>query len=145
MEISSLTKQAIKHTLHCLLGCSIGEILGMVIGTAAGWHNLLTTIVAIVLAFFFGYLLTTLSLIRTGLTAGQAVKTAVATDTVSIISMEAIDNLFIWLVPGAINAELNSSLFWLSLIISLIVAFILTVPVNRWLIARSGSHEHMHH
>ena len=133
----TLTKQAITHTLHCLTGCAIGEILGMVIGTALNWPNIPTTILAIILAFFFGYLLTVISLYRKNIKAKQAVKTAVATDTVSITSMETIDNLFIWLVPGAIHASLSSWLFWWSLTMSLLVAFVLTVPVNRWFIKRS--------
>src|SRR5882762_7818496 len=132
MRIDSLTKQAISHTLHCLAGCSVGEVLGMVLTTALNWSNTLNIIVSIILSFFFGYLLTIISLYRHNITAWQAIKTAVATDTTSIISMEAIDNVFIWLVPGAINAQLNSSLFWYSLLASLVVAFNLTVPVNRW-------------
>jgi len=141
MNFDPLTTQAaIKHTLHCLTGCAIGEILGMVIGTAFEWSNLASTILAIVLAFLFGYLLTTFSLYRRGSKGKEAIKTAFATDTTSITSMETIDNAFIWLVPGAINAELDSFLFWWSLIISLVVAFFLTVPVNRWFIARSGQH-----
>lgn len=142
MKMDTLTKQAVHHTLHCLLGCSVGEILGMVIGTALGWHNLPTIILAIVLAFLFGYLLTFQSVYRKNKNSKVAVRTAVATDTTSIISMEAVDNVFIMLVPGAINANVDTKLFWWSLIISLIVAFFLTVPVNRLIISRSG---HMHH
>lgn len=142
MNVSHLTRQAITHTLHCLLGCSIGEIGGMALGTIFHWHNLVMTLVSIALAFFFGYLLTATSLIRKGHPARRAITTAIATDTTSIASMELIDNVFVWLVPGALDATLSQSLFWFSLFASLIVAFILTVPVNRWLLARSG---HWHH
>lgn len=128
--------------MHCLLGCSIGEILGMVLATAWGWSNFASILLSIILAFFFGYLLTFQSIYRKTKDAPSAVKNTVATDTTSIISMEAVDNIFILLVPGAINATLSSSLFWWSLLVSLVVAFIVTVPVNRYFIARSG---HMHH
>ncbi|MGE5541346.1 MAG: DUF4396 domain-containing protein [Bacillota bacterium] len=138
------TKAAIQHTLHCLAGCSIGEVLGMVVSTLLNWSNAASILVSIVLAFFFGYLLTSWSLYRNGLSFGKAVRAAVATDTTSIISMEAVDNLFILLVPGALNATLDTSLFWLSLAASLVVAFIITVPVNRWFIARNP-HAHHHH
>lgn len=145
MLIDKITKQAISHTLHCLFGCSLGEILGMAGGAFWQWNNFLTTIISILLAFFFGYLLTTLSLKRKGdMTTYQAIKTALATDTVSIISMEAIDNVFIWLVPGALDAYITSGLFWFSLFASLIVAFILTVPVNRWFLIR-GETDHLGH
>jgi len=116
----------------------------MVISTALKWSNLANIVLSIVLAFFFGYLLTFRSLRRKNIMPRQAIKTAAATDTTSIVSMEAIDNIFILLVPGAINANLNSKLFWISLITSLIVAFILTVPVNYLLISRGIGHSHDH-
>jgi len=142
MNTDNRTKAAIQHTLHCLLGCSIGEILGMAVSTALKWSNLANIVLSIVLAFFFGYLLTIRSLYRRNVKGHAAVKTALATDTTSITSMELIDNGFILIVPGAINANLSSFLFWWSLIVSLIVAFLLTVPVNRWFIARSSMHDH---
>jgi hypothetical protein len=138
----SLTRQAVKHTLHCLLGCSIGEILGMALSTLWNWSNLGNIVLSIALAFLFGYLLTFQSIYRKNRDANKAVKNAVTTDTISIVSMETVDNIFILLVPGAINASLDSRLFWISLLSSLIVAFILTVPVNRFMLARSGG---MHH
>ena len=140
--MTSLTRQAVNHTLHCLLGCSIGEILGMALATWWGWSNFASIVLAVALAFFFGYLLTFQSVYRKTRDAKVSAKTTVATDTSSIISMEAVDNLFILIVPGAINAELDSGLFWWSLLVSLAVAFVVTVPVNRYFIARSG---HMHH
>jgi hypothetical protein len=141
----SLTQAAIRHTLHCLLGCSIGEVLGMAISTTLGWSNIGNIVLSVLLAFVFGYFLTVRSLYSKGTKGKQAVRTAVATDTTSIISMEFFDNLFILLVPGAINAGLRNGLFWWSLAVSLAVAFVLTVPVNRWFISRSGNHRHIHH
>ncbi len=139
-----LTKQAISHTLHCLLGCSIGEVLGMALSTAWHWSNFGNIWLSIVLAFGFGYLLTFRSLTSKGAGAKQAIKAAIAIDTVSITSMEMVDNIFILLVPGAINAGLNTGLFWISLVASLVVAFILTVPVNRFMISRRIGHNHQH-
>jgi hypothetical protein len=142
MRIDTLTKSAINHTLHCLLGCSIGEVLGMII--ASNWSNAAQTILSIILAFFFGYLLTSRSLIKKGATKREAFKGALATDTVSITSMEIVDNSFIWLIPGAIHAGLSDWLFWWSLALSLLIAFVITVPVNRFMISRSGAHMHYH-
>lgn len=144
MKIDPLTKSAIQHTLHCLLGCSIGEVLGMIITTYLNWSNVANITVSVALAFLFGYLLTSWSLYRKGSTFLTAFRAALATDTASIVSMETFDNVFILLVPGAINAGLNASLFWISLLASLAVAFVFTVPVNRWFIARSEHHNHHH-
>lgn len=140
LQVDLLTKQAISHTLHCLLGCAIGEVLGMAVGTALKWHDAPTIILAIILAFFFGYLFTFYSVTRSGVKAKEAIKTALATDTVSITSMEIVDNLIIIIIPGALAATLSSSLFWLSLAIALFIAFWVTVPVNRWFMARTNSH-----
>jgi hypothetical protein len=145
MKIDSLTKQAMKHTLHCLLGCSIGEILGMVISAWLAFSNQWSIVLSVVLAFFFGYLLTVRSLIKKNMRAKQAVKTALATDTISITSMEIVDNVFILLVPGAIAATLSSGLFWWSLLASLVIAFVITVPVNRLMIGRMSDANHHHH
>jgi hypothetical protein len=143
MALDPLTQAAAKHTLHCLLGCAIGEVLGMVVGTVLGWHDAPTIVLAIVLAFFFGYMFTFFSVTRAGMNMKEAVKTAVATDTVSITSMEIVDNLIIILIPGALSAGLDSRLFWGSLAIALMIAFFVTVPVNRWFIARSNHHLHL--
>jgi len=132
----SLTRQAITHTLHCLTGCAIGEVAGMAIGQ--NWSNVAQTALAIVLAFFFGYSLTFYGA-RKNMTAKDAIKLALAVDTVSIISMEIIDNTLEWLIPGAINAKLHEFLFWWSLALSLAVAFVLTVPVNRFMMSRSSN------
>lgn len=144
MRLDTLTKQAITHTRHCLTGCAIGEVLGMAIGEALAWHNVPQTILAIVLAFFFGYVLTYRGARKRNMERRGAVKTALAVDTVSITSMETVDNAFIWIVPGAINATLGSGLFWWSLASSLAVAFVITVPVNRLMMAHGIGHKHHH-
>ena len=130
-------------TLHCLTGCAIGEILGMVIATALGLGNAASIVLAIVLAFFFGYGLTIVSLIRV-VNLGRASRLAFASDTASIATMEVVDNLFIIAVPGALAAGLTDGLFWWSLVVSLAVAFVVTVPINRWLIARGKGHAVVH-
>jgi len=135
---------AISATLHCLTGCAIGEVLGMVLATWWGWSNLPSILLAIVLAFFFGYLLTFTSVRRHGLTPGAAIKVALAADTVSIAVMELIDNAFVVAVPGAIDAGLVDLLFWTSLVASLVIAFVVTVPVNRAMIARGRGHAVVH-
>jgi hypothetical protein len=141
----SLTKQAITHTRHCLTGCAIGEISGMAIAELLSWNNLAQTILAIVLAFFFGYLLTYRGARKQNISQSKAVRTALTTDTISITSMETVDNVFIWLVPNAINATLGDFLFWWSLALSLAIAFVITVPVNRLVMSRGGSHHSHHH
>lgn len=142
MHLDPLTRNAITHTRHCLTGCAIGEVLGMALGQ--NWNNLLQTLTGIVLAFFFGYLLTFSGARRKGMAAKDAVQLALAVDTVSIISMVIIDNTLEWLIPGAINAHLSNFLFWWSQALSLAVAFIFTVPVNRTMIARGIGHGHHH-
>ena len=141
--IDVTTKQAIRHTLHCLTGCSIGEVLGSAIGAHLAWPNILQTFLAIILAFCFGYGLTFRGARRMGQSSQEAARTALRTDTISITSMEIIDNTLEWLIPGAMNAVVASWLFWWSMAVSLAVAFIVTVPVNRFFIARGGGH-HMH-
>ncbi|MDB5178233.1 MAG: hypothetical protein JWN01_176 [Patescibacteria group bacterium] len=142
--ISPLTRQAIAATRHCLTGCAIGEVLGMVISSALGLSSLISVIISVALAFVFGYSLTLIPVLRAGLTFRHALVVALAADTVSITSMELVDNAFVLAVPGAITAGLTSALFWISLITSLLIAFIVTVPVNRWLIARGLGHAVMH-
>jgi Domain of unknown function (DUF4396) len=135
---------AIQATLHCLTGCAIGEVLGMVIATAFALSNAPTITLSVVLAFVFGYALTMRPLLRAGLRPRRAVKVALAADTVSISVMEVMDNLVLLLVPGALAAGLADGLFWGSLAASLVVAFLVTVPVNRALIARGRGHAVMH-
>jgi hypothetical protein len=131
-------------TLHCLTGCAIGEVVGMVIGTTTGLHNTATVVLSIALAFVFGYGLTMRSVLNAGLTLRQAFGVALAADTVSIAVMELMDNAFIVAVPGALNAGLTSTLFWASLAGSLVVAFLVTTPVNRWMISRGKGHAVVH-
>jgi len=141
---SSLWRSAVQATLHCLTGCAIGEVLGMVLAAAFGWGNALSIAVSVVLAFFFGYALTIQPVLRAGVGFRRAAGVAFASDTVSITTMEIVDNAFILVVPGAIAAGLGDGLFWWSLGLSLLIAFVLTVPVNRWLIARGRGHAVMH-
>jgi hypothetical protein len=136
---------AVSATLHCLTGCAIGEVLGMVIGTALGLHNAATVVLAIVLAFVFGYGLTVQGVLRAGIPLRQALRIAFAADTVSIAVMEIADNAVVVAVPGAMDAGLGSLLFWASLAFSLVVAFVVTVPVNRWMIGRGKGHAVFHH
>jgi len=143
-ERSALTRSAVQATLHCLTGCAIGEVLGMVLATAFGWGNALSIAVSIVLAFVFGYSLTIRPVLRAGVGFRRAVGVAFASDTVSITTMEIVDNAFILVVPGALAAGLTDALFWWSLGLSLVIAFVLTVPVNRWLIARGRGHAVVH-
>lgn len=139
-----VTMMAITATLHCLTGCAIGEVLGMVIGTALDWHNAATVVLSIALAFVFGYSLTILPVLRAGLALKAAIGVALAADTVSILVMEIVDNTVIVAVPGAMDAGLMSWLFWVALAGSLVIAFIVTVPVNRMLIARGRGHAVVH-
>jgi hypothetical protein len=144
MRVNALTRSAIQATLHCLTGCAIGEVLGMVLATAFGWSNALSVAASIALAFVFGYGLTLGPILRAGVEMRRAARLTLASDTVSIATMELVDNAFILLVPGAIAAGLADSLFWWSLIASLVIAFVLTVPVNRWLISRGRGHAVVH-
>ncbi|WP_327666272.1 MULTISPECIES: DUF4396 domain-containing protein [unclassified Streptomyces] len=135
---------AAQATLHCLTGCAIGEVLGMVIGTALGWGNAPTMILAIVLAFFFGYSLTMRGVLRAGVDFKSALRVALAADTVSIAVMELIDNGVIALWPSAMDAHLSDALFWITLALSLAIAFVVTTPVNRWMIGRGKGHAVVH-
>ncbi|MFI7008092.1 DUF4396 domain-containing protein [Streptomyces sp. NPDC050145] len=135
---------AAQATLHCLTGCAIGEVLGMVIGTALGWGNVPTMILAIVLAFFFGYSLTLRGVLKAGLDLRSAFRVALAADTLSIAVMELIDNGVIALWPNAMDAQLSDALFWVALAASLALAFVVTTPVNRWMIGRGKGHAVVH-
>ena len=144
---SSLNRTAFSATLHCLTGCAIGEVLGVVVGTALGWSTTATIALAIVLAFFFGYGLTMLPLLRSGMALAAVLPLAFASDTLSITVMEIVDNLIIVVIPGAMDAGLGSLLFWGSLDFALAVAFVAAFPVNRYLISRGKGHAvvHKHH
>src|SRR5829696_3794756 len=141
---SSLNRLAFSATAHCLTGCAIGEVVGMVIGTALGWGNVATIALAIVLAFFFGYSLTMLPLLRSGMVLAAVLPLAFASDTLSITVMEIVDNLVLLVIPGAMEAGLTSLLFWGSLAFALAVAFVAAFPVNRYLISRGKGHAVVH-
>lgn len=144
VEQNNLTRPAILATLHCLTGCAIGEIAGTAIGSGLGWSNTATIILAIVLAFLFGYSLTLRPLLKHGMGPRQAIRVAFASDTLSIITMEITDNVVILLIPRALSAGPSTLLFWESLLASLVVAFVVAVPVNRYLIARGKGHAVVH-
>ena len=143
----SLNKVAFSATVHCLTGCAIGEVLGMVIGTALGLGNGETIALAVVLAFLFGYALTMLPLLKTGMPLRKVIGLALASDTASISVMEVVDNGIMLVIPGAMDAGLNEGLFWGSLALALLIAGVAAYPVNRWLIARGRGHSvvHAHH
>ena len=138
--VLSLNRTAFDATVHCLTGCAIGEVLGLVIATALGWHDLPSIVLAIVLAFMFGYALTMRPLVASGMPIRQAGRTALAADTISIVVMEVVDTAIVLAVPGAMAAGLTDGLFWGSLSLALGVAFVVALPVNRWLIARGRGH-----
>jgi hypothetical protein len=140
----SLNALALSATVHCLTGCAIGEVLGMVIGTALGWSNGATVVASILLAFVFGYGLTIVPLVRSGLPLRRVAALAFASDTLSITTMEIVDTLIVLLIPGAIDAGLTDPLFWGSLVVALLLAGSAAFPVNRWLIAHGKGHAVMH-
>ena len=140
----SLNRVALSATAHCLTGCAIGEVLGMVIGTALGWGNVAIIALAVALAFVFGYSLTMVPLLRSGLALATVLPLAFASDTLSITIMEIVDNAVMVLIPGAMEAGLGSLLFWGSLAFALGVAFVAAFPANRYLIARGRGHAVVH-
>ena len=143
-DAPSLNSLAVQATVHCLTGCGIGEVLGLVIATLLGWHDLPSIVLAIVLAFVFGYGLTVRSVLGSGIAIRDAMRIAFAADTISIIVMEIVDNAFVLAIPGAMSAGLTDLLFWASLGASLVVAGLVAFPVNRWLIARGRGHAVVH-
>jgi hypothetical protein len=147
MASQSLNRLAFSATVHCLTGCAIGEVLGVIIGTALGWSDGATIALAVALAFLFGYSFTSLPLLRSGLALGAVVPIAFASDTVSIAVMEIVDNAILLLIPGAMDAGLDSFRFWGSLAVALLIAGAAAYPVNRWLLARGKGHAvvHQHH
>ena len=141
---TSLNALAFSATVHCLTGCAIGEVLGMIVGTALGFSDAGTIALAVVLAFLFGYLLTSLPLLRSGMAFAAVVPLALASDTVSITIMEIVDNAIMLLIPGAMDATLADVRFWASLAAALVIAGIAAYPVNRWLLARGKGHAVVH-
>jgi hypothetical protein len=144
---TSINRLAVSATVHCLTGCAIGEVLGMILATWWGWGDVASIVLAVILAFFFGYALTSLPLLRSGMSPRQVAPLAFASDTASITTMEIVDNLFIVIVPGALAAGLGDPLFWWSLGVGLLIAGAVAWPVNRWLISRGKGHAavHAHH
>jgi hypothetical protein len=143
-DSAGLSRVALSATVHCLTGCAIGEVLGMAIGTAAGLSNLVTVILSIGLAFVFGYGLTSMPLLRSGMALSAVVPIALASDTFSITLMEIVDNAIIVVIPGALDAGLGDALFWGSLAFALLVAGLAAFPLNRWLIGRGKGHAVVH-
>jgi hypothetical protein len=140
----SLNRLAFSATVHCLTGCAIGEVLGMVIGTALDFSNLGTIALSVVLAFFFGYLLTSLPLLRSGMALAAVVPIALASDTISITIMEIVDNAILLLIPGVMDAGLDDIGFYLALAAALLIAGAAAFPANRWLIGRGKGHAVVH-
>ena len=143
-DARSVNALAFSATVHCLTGCAIGEVLGMIIGTALGWSDLQTIALAVVLAFFFGYLLTSLPLLRSGMALSAVIPLALASDTISITIMEIVDNAIMLLIPGAMEATLTDIGFWAALAVALLIAGAAAYPANRWLIARGKGHAVVH-
>jgi hypothetical protein len=143
-----LDRMAASATLHCLTGCATGEIIGLIVGTAAGLSNAATIPLSIALAFVFGYTLSTVPLLRSGVAVGSALTLVLAADTLSIATMEVVDNVVVALIPGAMEAGLVNALFWVGMLIALSAAFVAAYPVNRWLLSRGKghalTHEYMH-
>lgn len=137
-------RMAALATLHCLTGCAIGEVLGMVIGTSFGWSNTPTVVISVALAFVFGYALTMQGVLRAGVPVRQALEVALAADTVSILVMEIVDNTLMVGIPGAMDATLGQLLFWGALALSLAIAYVVALPVNKWMIGRGTGHAVVH-
>lgn len=150
----SINSMAVSATLHCLTGCAIGEVLGLILGAAFDLSNGITTLIAVALAFVFGFGLSTLPLVKVGMGFGAALSIVIAADTLSITTMEIVDNAVMYAIPGAMHATLVDPLFWISMPIALTVAFFAALPVNKYLLNKNkghaltmnalGSHEHHH-
>ncbi|HRJ90993.1 MAG TPA: DUF4396 domain-containing protein [Candidatus Saccharibacteria bacterium] len=136
----STNAMAVSATLHCLTGCAIGEVLGLIIGTAFGLSNGITTLIAIALAFVFGFGLSTLPLVKAGIGFVVALSIVVAADTLSITTMEIADNLVMYAIPGAMHATLIDPLFWISMPVALTIAFFAALPVNKYLLSKNKGH-----
>ena len=143
-DMGGLNSMALSATLHCLTGCAIGEILGLIIGTAMGLSTGWTTVLAVLLAFVFGYTLSTFPLLKAGLGVGAALSVVLAADTLSIATMEVVDNLVMAVIPGAMEAGLVNWIFWVSMMIALTAAFAAAYPVNRYLLQRGKGHALTH-
>lgn len=144
---AALNRLARAATLHCMTGCGIGELMGLVLGNWYGWGNGQTIVVAVILAFIFGYAMTMIPLVRAGLPMREVLRLGLAADTVSITVMEIVDNAIMLIIPGAMTAGLTSPRFWISFAIAMGIAGLIAYPVNRWLISRGRGHAvvHGHH
>jgi uncharacterized protein DUF4396 len=141
---ANVNTMALSATLHCLTGCAIGEIAGLIIGTALGLSNIATIALAVGLAFLLGYTLSTLPLLRAGVALGTALSVVLAADTLSILTMEVVDNAVMAVIPGAMNAGLVNAIFWIGMMIALSAAFVAAYPVNRYLLGRGKGHALTH-
>jgi Domain of unknown function (DUF4396) len=141
---TSFNRLAASATNHCLTGCLIGEVTGMMIATALGWGDVASIALAVGLAFLFGYALTSLPLLRSGLALAAVVPIALAADTVSIAIMELIDNATMLLVPGAMEAGLADLRFWIPLLGGFVIAWPFAFAVNRAMIRRGKGHAVAH-
>ena len=140
MDDSGLNQMARSATLHCLTGCAIGEVTGLIIGTALGLSTIVTIIIAVTLAFVFGFALSTLPLLKAGLTFAAALPIVFAADTLSIATMEVVDNGVMALIPGAMDAGLVNPIFWIGMPFALTVAYFAAYPVNRYLLKKNKGH-----
>ena len=143
-DMGSVNRMAASATLHCLTGCAIGEIAGLMIGTALGLATAPTIVLAVGLAFLFGYALSTLPLLKAGLGLGAALSVVLAADTLSILTMEVVDNAVMAVIPGAMDAGLVNTVFWVGMMVALTVAFLAAYPVNRYLLQRGKGHALTH-
>ena len=139
-DTKALNKMAASATLHCLTGCAIGEVAGLVIATSLGWSNLATTALAVALAFLFGYSISTLPLLKTGMGFFAALSIVFAADTLSIATMEVVDNAVMYLIPNAMHVTVVDPLFWVSMAIALTAAYFAALPVNRYLLTKGKGH-----
>jgi hypothetical protein len=141
---TGVNAMAASATLHCLTGCAVGEVLGLIIGTAVGLSSGWTIALAVALAFLFGYALSTLPLLRAGLSIVAALGVVLAADTLSIATMELVDNLVMALIPGAMDAGLANWVFWSGMMVALGAAFVVAYPVNKYLMQRGKGHALTH-
>lgn len=141
---ASTNQMAASATLHCLTGCAIGEVAGLIIGESLGWSTGQTIALAIGLAFLFGYSLSVIPLLKARVALGTALSVVLAADTLSIATMELVDNVVMWAIPGAMEAGLVNPVFWWGMSLALAVAFAAAFPVNRYLLQRGKGHALMH-
>lgn len=142
-----MDKTAASATLHCLTGCAIGEIAGLIIGEIFGLGQVVTIALAVALAFAFGYTLSLIPVVKAGVALSAALTVVLAADTLSIATMELVDNAVMFVIPGAMESGIVNPLFWLSLSLALVAAFFAAYPVNKYLLKKGKGHAllHEHH